>query len=332
MAGLETQWYKNGTLQLILLPASWLFRILMSLRRALYRSHILKSYRLPVPVIVIGNISVGGTGKTPLTLAIAQQFIEQGYHPIILSRGFGGTTEQQQVSCKHTAAAVGDEPLLMAQRGICPVWVGRDRVATGLLALRAYPQCDVLLCDDGLQHYRLRRDVEIVVVDGVRRFGNTHLLPAGPLREPLTRLRTVDAIVINGGNITLRQNISVTQYAMQLSGTLFYNLKHPEKTASASDFRDLRLHAAAGIGHPQRFFDYLTTLGLSITTHAFPDHHSYLACDLQFDACDILVITEKDAVKCTSFADDKFWVLRVDARIDSALIAHLIRKVPLHGC
>lgn len=331
MAGLETHWYRNSALQLILLPASWLFGALVALRRALYRSHILTSYRLPVPVIVIGNISVGGTGKTPLTLAFAQQLIEQGYHPMILSRGFGGTTEQQAVSGNHTAAAVGDEPLLMAQRGICPVWIGRDRVATGLRALQAHPQCDVLLCDDGLQHYRLRRDMEIVVVDGVRRFGNGHLLPAGPLREPLSRLKTVDAIVVNGGTIALNQKIGTPQYSMQLSGTLFYNLKNPGKTASASDFQGLRLHAAAGIGHPQRFFDALISLGLSITPHAFPDHHPYMACDLQFNECDALLLTEKDAVKCTTFADDKFWVLRVNARIDPALIAHLIRKIPLHG-
>lgn len=344
MAGLETHWYRNSLLQLILLPASWLFRVLAAMRRALYRSHMLTSYRLPVPVIVIGNISVGGTGKTPLTLALAQQLIERGYHPVILSRGFGGITEQQAVTCHHTAAAVGDEPLLMARRGICPVWVGRDRVATGLLALQAYPQCDVVLCDDGLQHYRLQRDVEIVVVDGARCFGNGRLLPAGPLREPVSRLKTVDAVVVNGGNTraplpqtcesaqdSLREK-PVKQYVMQLSGEVFYNLKHPEKTATALDLQGLRLHAVAGIGHPQRFFDQLKSLGLFITPHAFPDHHPYQDHDLQFNACDALLLTEKDAVKCTAFADDKFWVLRVNAQIDPALIAHLIRKIPLHGC
>lgn len=329
MAGLETYWYRTSPLHLILLPISWIFRTMAAWRRFLYRSCILKSYRMPVPVIVIGNISVGGTGKTPLTLALAQRLIEQGYHPMIISRGFGGKTEQQAVTNSSTAEQVGDEPLLMAQRGLCPVWVGRDRAATVNQALQSYPQCDVVLCDDGLQHYRLQRDVEIVVVDGVRRFGNGHLLPAGPLREPVSRLKTVDAVVVNGA--AFDRKISENQYAMQLSGDIFYNLNHPEKTATAQNLQGLRLHAVAGIGHPQRFFDQLKSMGLAITPHAFPDHHPYQARDLVFNDCDALLLTEKDAVKCTAFADDNFWVLRVNAQIDPALITHLLRKIALHG-
>jgi len=278
-----------------------------------------------VPVIVIGNISVGGTGKTPLTLSLARQLTDAGFHPVIVSRGFGGDTSQQPVTTNSTAQQVGDEPLLMAQRGICPVWVGRDRVATANQALRAHPQCDVVLCDDGLQHYRLQRDIEIAVIDGVRRFGNGWLLPAGPLCEPVSRLKTVDAVVINGGKA------APDQYAMHLYGELFYNLNNPDKTAGASDLRGLRLHAVAGIGHPQRFFDHLESLGLTITPHAFPDHHPYSAGDLLFNECDALLLTEKDAVKCAAFADERFWVLRVDARTDPALIAHLLRKIAIHG-
>ncbi|MCX7194253.1 MAG: tetraacyldisaccharide 4'-kinase [Proteobacteria bacterium] len=329
MTGLESYWYRISPLHLILLPASWLFRALAALRRLLYRSHILKSYRLPVPVVIIGNISVGGTGKTPLTLCLAQQLVDAGFYPIIVSRGFGGNSAQQQVTPESTAAQAGDEPLLMARRGICPVWVGRDRAATALQALLSHPQCDVVLCDDGLQHYRLQRDVEIVVIDGARRFGNGQLLPAGPLREPVSRLKTVDAVVINGA--AFDRKISANQYAMQLYGELFYNLNHPEKTATAQDLQGLRLHAVAGIGHPQRFFEHLKSLGLAATPHAFPDHHPYQAGDLAYDDCDALLLTEKDAVKCSTFADDKFWVLRVDARIDSALMVHLLRKITLHG-
>ncbi|HEX7455227.1 MAG TPA: tetraacyldisaccharide 4'-kinase, partial [Gallionella sp.] len=225
MAGLEQYWYRRSPLHLILLPISWLFRCLSALRRTLYRSHILKSYRLPVPVVVIGNISVGGTGKTPLTLNLAQQLADHGYHPVIVSRGFGGDSRQQPVTTNSTAQQVGDEPLLMAQRGICPIWVGRDRVATANQALLAHPQCDVVLCDDGLQHYRLQRDMEIAVIDGVRRFGNGWLLPAGPLREPVSRLKSVDAVVVNGGNT------APGQYAMHLSGAVFHNLRYPDKTA-----------------------------------------------------------------------------------------------------
>ncbi|MFA6922029.1 MAG: tetraacyldisaccharide 4'-kinase [Gallionella sp.] len=325
MAALEHYWYRNSPLHLILLPVSWLFGMLCALRRTLYRGHILKSYALPVPVVVIGNISVGGTGKTPLTLAIAQQLIDCGRRPVIISRGFGGTTEQQPVTSSSTAQQTGDEPLLMAGRGICPVWVGRDRVATARLALQSHPQCDVVLCDDGLQHYRLQRDMEIAVVDGVRRFGNGHLLPAGPLREPVSRLKSVDAVVVNGGSA------APGQYAMHLSGEIFYNLTDPSLTATARDLQHLRLHAVAGIGHPQRFFDHLTSLGLTVTPHAFPDHHPYLESDLCFDECDALLLTEKDAVKCTPFADESFRVLRVDALIDPALIAHILRKIALHG-
>lgn len=325
MAGLEHYWYRISWLHLILLPASWLFRALASLRRTLYRRHILSSFKLPVPVVVIGNISVGGTGKTPLTLTLARQLVDAGYHPVIVSRGFGGTTEQQPVTSSSTAQQVGDEPLLMAQRCICPVWVGRDRVATAKQALQACPQCDVVLCDDGLQHYRLQRDVEICVIDGVRRFGNGYLLPAGPLREPVSRLKTVDAVVVNGGDV------ASGQYAMHLSGELFYNLKNPGQTAQACDLQGLRLHAVAGIGHPQRFFDHLKSLGLTVTPHAFADHHPYKAADLAFNQSDALLLTEKDAVKCAAFADEKFWVLRVDARIDPALTAQLLRKIAIHG-
>ncbi len=329
MAGLENYWYKTSPAHLILLPASWLFGALSALRRALFRSHILKSFRLPVPVVVIGNITVGGTGKTPLTLTIAQQLVAHGYLPVIVSRGYGGDAQQLPVTASSTAQEVGDEPLLMAKRGICPVWVGKDRVATARQALLIHPQCDVVLCDDGLQHYRLQRDMEIAVIDGVRRFGNGHLLPAGPLREPISRLESVDAVVLNGGK---HFHQAKNQYIMQLSGNVFHNLREPERAASAQDLQKLHLHAVAGIGHPQRFFDHLTSLGLSFTAHAFADHHPYQASDLVFDDCDALLLTEKDAVKCTPFADDRFWVLRVDALLDPALLNHLLRKIAIHGC
>jgi len=328
MAGLETYWYRISPVHLILLPASWLFGALSALRRVLYHSRILSAFKLPVPVIVIGNISVGGTGKTPLTLAIARQLADHGHHPVIVSRGFGGDSRQQLVTENSTAAEVGDEPLLMAQRRICPVWVGKNRVAAANAALKENPQCDVVLCDDGLQHYRLQRDVELVVIDGVRRFGNGYLLPAGPLREPVSRLKTADAVVINGGKSRPQTQ---NQYPMQLSGDIFQNLRHPDKTATAHDLQGLRLHAVAGIGHPQRFFDLLKSQGLTVIPHAFADHYPYQACDLIFDDCDALLLTEKDAVKCAAFADDNFWVLRVDAQVDPALFDYLLRKIAIHG-
>ena len=349
MFDLQYHWYRITPLHLLLLPISLLFRVLATLRRTLYRSRILISKKLAVPVIVIGNISAGGTGKTPLTLALAQQLIRRGRHPLIVSRGHGGSAQQpQRVTPDNDVRQVGDEPLLMARRGLCPVWIGKDRAATAQAALQANPQCDVVLCDDGLQHYRLRRDVEIAVIDGARGFGNGFMLPAGPLREPVSRLQTVDAVVVNvqarsplpegeGANESLREFIfddgdaSTGQYAMRLSGDIFHNLLDPGKTATAAELRKLRCHAVAGIGHPQRYFRHLAALGLNIVEHAFPDHHPYRAADLSFADCDAILLTEKDAVKCSAFADERYWVLRVEAQIDPALTDHILRKIAHHG-
>jgi tetraacyldisaccharide 4'-kinase len=326
--GLQHHWYRITPLHLVLLPISWLFGALAALRRSLYRWHILSSFKLSVPVVVVGNISVGGTGKTPLTLALAAQLITHGKHPLIISRGYGGSALQAQlVTQESSAQQCGDEPVLMARRDVCPVWIGRDRVASARAALFAHPECDVILCDDGLQHYRLQRDVEIVVMDGTRKIGNGFLLPAGPLREPVSRLKEVDAIMVNGEQ-TSSQTI---KFGMSLRGDIFYNLLDATRTATAQDLQALRCHAVAGIGHPQRYFDALQILGLSCATHAFPDHHAYTADELAFADCDALLLTEKDAVKCATFADARYWVLRVDAQIDSALIELILRKIQNHG-
>lgn len=326
MSGLERHWYRYTPLHLILLPASLLFGLLAASRRALYRAGLLKSERLPVPVVVVGNITVGGAGKTPLTLELARQLIGQGMHPLIVSRGYGGDTQQPcGVTPDSDPAQVGDEPLLMARRDICPVWTGKNRAAAARAGLQAHPECDVVLCDDGLQHYRLQRDVEIAVVDGARRFGNGRLLPAGPLREPVSRLQSVDAVVVNGGET------ATGQFAMRLEGALFQNLSDPARTATAADFHTSRNHAVAGIGDPQRYFRHLDALGIRFTPHPFPDHHPYRRDDLAFADCDAILLTEKDAVKCAPFADARYWMLRVDARLDPALIAHILRKIAPHG-
>lgn len=326
MHWLEKHWYRITPLHLLLLPLSLLFLLLSSLRRALYRLGILHSEKPPVPVIVIGNITVGGSGKTPLTLWLAQQLIDAGWHPGIISRGHGGSNETPRAAqADGSAPEVGDEPLLMAQRNLCPVWVGRDRAAAGQALLQAHPECDVLLSDDGLQHYRMRRDIEIAVVDGVRGFGNGFLLPAGPLRELPSRLNQVDAVVINGGKV------SSNAHSMQLEGARFHNLLNPDITRTAADFRGMRLHAIAGIGHPQRFFDHLQHLGLAVIPHAYPDHHQYEIADLEFADADAILMTEKDAVKCTAFAEEKYWALRVDAQLDPALTQHILERLTPDG-
>lgn len=320
--GLQRHWYRITPLHLLLLPISLLFHLIVATRRLLFRLGILSSVKLPVPVIIVGNITVGGTGKTPLTLWLAEQLLANGWHPGIISRGFGGSgSKPQEVLQTSDPGTVGDEPVLMAQRLLCPVWVGRDRPAAAHALLLAHPECDIILSDDGLQHYRLQRDVEIVVVDGIRRFGNGFLLPAGPLRESTSRLREVDAVVINGG-------IAASgEYLMQLEGVHFYNLLNPEITVTAADFHGQCVHAIAGIGHPERFFLHLNKLGLTVQTHPYPDHHHYSAADLAYEGSNALLMTEKDAVKCISFADEKCWVLRVDAHLDSALTQLILKKI-----
>jgi tetraacyldisaccharide 4'-kinase len=326
MNGLEKYWYRISPLHLLLWPVSMLFGLLSTIRCLLYRNGVLHSTKLPVPVVIIGNISVGGTGKTPFTLWLAQQLLDAGWHPAIISRGYTKTKQQRPdiphaVEINDSPDVVGDEPLLMVQRNLCPVWIGRNRVAVAQALLQAHPQCDVILSDDGLQHYRLQRDIEIVLVDGNRRFGNGLLLPAGPLREPVSRLKSVDIVVINSGTA------SAGEYAMQLSGSLFYNLLNPNTTQPATAFTGRKVHAIAGIGHPQRFFSYLKKMGLSAQTHAFPDHHCYTVADIMFNDAEAVLMTEKDAVKCASFATEQCWVLRVDAQIDPALAQLIIEKI-----
>lgn len=326
MASIEQYWYRRGLPHLLLYPLSLLFRALVFVRRTAYRIGLLKQISIGVPVVVVGNITVGGTGKTPLTLALAKHLIERGRYPLILSRGHAGAARiSRAVLPSDNPQEAGDEPLLMAQRQLCPVWIGKDRAAAAQAALKAQPECDVILCDDGLQHYRLARDFEIAVVDGNRRFGNGWLLPAGPLREPVSRLKQVEAIVCNGSNP------EPGEYVMQLQSSRFQNLRKPEIFRDAADFNGLKCHGAAGIGHPQRFFAHLAALGIRCIQHPFPDHHPFNRSDLDFAECDALLLTEKDAVKCSAFADEKYWVLRVDARVDPALIDDLMRKISPHG-
>ncbi len=325
MERLQHHWYRFSPLHLLLFPLSLIFRFLAATRRFFYRAGIFASVKLPVPVVIVGNISVGGTGKTPLTLWLAQQLVDNGWHPGIVSRGYTKAKTRNKtpraVSLDDSADLVGDEPLLMMQRALCPVWIGRDRPATALALLQAHPECDIILSDDGLQHYRLQRDAEIAVVDGARRFGNGMLLPAGPLREAVSRLKSVDAVVINGGEA------SHGEFVMRLEGTRFHNLLNPGLVVTAAEFAGQRLHAIAGIGHPRRFFTHLEHLGLHAQQHPFPDHHHYTADDIEFEDADAILMTEKDAVKCASFATEKCWALRVDALVSPDLTQLIQKKV-----
>jgi tetraacyldisaccharide 4'-kinase len=307
--------------QLLLRPLSLIFLVLSVIRRMAYRVGILSVWHAPVPVIVVGNITAGGNGKTPLTLWLAEFLKGNGFHPGIISRGYGAAVRGvREVVLSGDATEFGDEPLLLARRSACPVWVGKDRPAAACSLLLAHPECDVLICDDGLQHYALARDVEIAVVDQ-RMLGNGLLLPAGPLRELPSRLRGVDAVVANaavapeGG------------FAMRLTGTVFRNLQNRTRIAAADDFEGRILHAIAGIGNPQRFFDTLGGMGVCCVTHSFPDHHPYQRADLQFEDTCAVLMTEKDAVKCTPFAEPDWWYLEVAAEVSADLGELVLQKI-----
>lgn len=326
-AWLQKQWTRYTAWHILLIPISWLFFLISSLRKAFYKLGLLSVQQLSVPVIVVGNINVGGTGKTPLVIWLATQLKLAGYHPGIISRGYGGNARQvREVFAHDLPAEVGDEPVLIAKRTNSPVFVNANRVAAGKALLAAHPECNIIISDDGLQHYRLHRDIEIVVVDGVKGFGNQALLPAGPLREPVSRLQQVDALVVNG-----KQSFELTDspdacFEMQLGSGAFYNLLNPSQQCDASAFQNKQAAAVAGIGNPARFFQQLQQLSVHFQPYAFADHHAFTARDFNDLEADIILMTEKDAVKCQAFAQPNFWVLPVDAVIKDGLMAVILNK------
>ncbi|MFA7268539.1 MAG: tetraacyldisaccharide 4'-kinase [Sterolibacterium sp.] len=335
---LRRTWQARGVPALLLLPLAGAFSLLAALRRRLYLLRLFRSERLPVPVVIIGNITAGGSGKTPLTLWLALQLSGRGRHPGIVSRGYGSNLapgQVREVLADSDVREVGDEPLLLKRRSALPVFVGRDRVAAARALLAAHADCDLILSDDGLQHYRLARDVEIAVLDE-RGLMNGWPLPAGPLRESATRLGSVDALVLNG--LPHVPGCTAPVFAMRLAGTTFYALADPKRTCDAAALRHQCLAAVAGMGVPRRFFDHLSSLGLEFSAHGFPDHHRYVVADLSAIAADALLMTEKDAVKCTGLTQCPVWVLPISAQVGPAqsgidLAAHVENCIRerLHG-
>ncbi|MCC6473825.1 MAG: tetraacyldisaccharide 4'-kinase [Burkholderiales bacterium] len=328
-------WRRRGPAALALYPLSLIYGALAGVRRELYRRGALPSVRVEVPVIVVGNVLVGGTGKTPLVLALTERLKGEGMRPGIVSRGHGGRGRGvAAVNDASDPAVAGDEPVLLALRAGSPVYVGRDRAAAARALLAAHPECDLVICDDGLQHYRLARDLEIAVEDE-RGAGNGLLLPAGPLREPAGR--PVDCRVLNAPEGPAPASPAAHGVAggaevfrMTLEPAGIYRLDRPADILDPASLCGLRLHAVAGIGNPRRFFDTLERLGLRAEPHAFPDHHAYRAADLAFRDCDAVVMTEKDAVKCARFGCAGLYALRVEARLDAAFfekVASRLRQV-----
>jgi len=322
---LNTSWYQAPPWWMYaLLPLAVLFAGIVKFRRWLYQKNLKQVITLKVPVIIVGNITVGGTGKTPLVIYLAELLSQQGYHPGIISRGYGGDNKVcHSVTGQSDPAIVGDEAVLIAKRTGCPVVIGRKRVAAAkqLLAMR---DCDVLISDDGLQHYALARDIEIAVIDAERRFGNGWLLPFGPLRESKQRLTEVDFIVTNGENKT---GEFANEFNLQLHSEMLYQLDKPQQSSSLTDWRDKTVHAIAGIGHPQRFFNRLIAAGLQIFPHTFADHYAYREKDIAFADAFAVIMTEKDAIKCQQFVNEKLWCLPVDARLSSQFDAALLQRL-----
>ena len=328
---LEGAWLKKAAWLHALRPLAWLFQMLSRFRQKMQRPAS-RPQSHAVPVIVIGNISVGGTGKTPLLIALANRFTEQGIRPGIIRRGYGGSAPDYPLTVTAATAVerCGDEALLMVQGTGCPLVVDPDR-ESALRCLLENASVDVILSDDGLQHYRLHRDIEIAVVDGQRLFGNRLCLPAGPLREPVSRLQSVDHIIINGeGNSELAELKSAT--TMQLTPRFLINLGNGEKRpfAGAPFSMGNKIQAVSAIGNPERFYQLLDKLPYQLEKFSFPDHHLYSESDFEDRGIDMqqpVVMTEKDAVKCRQFAMPNFWYLSVDVKLQQEFLDPLLERL-----
>lgn len=301
------QWYEPKLWGWLLWPLAQIFAGLVLLRRFCYKKNILNVYYASVPVIIVGNITVGGTGKTPLVMYIAKLLQQQGFKPGIITRGYKGKIRTAALVHKNAEPSlVGDEAVLMANSCSCPVMIAKNR-SNGVQALIQHHKVDIILSDDGLQHYALGRDIEIVVVDGQRRFGNGHSLPMGPLREMPSRLRTVDLTIVNGTD-------------MQVVCDRAYMLQDSDSSVGLDTFIGKTVHAIAGIGNPHQYFAQLRKLGLIVIEHTFPDHYAYKASDITFaDALPILM-TEKDAVKCRAFAKSYHWVVTTRVFVSDSIV------------
>ena len=319
---LQDVWYAGKPPAAILSVLEAAYAGVVAARRRLYAAGLLRATRVRVPVVVVGNLTVGGTGKTPLVIAIVEALRARGRRPGVVSRGHGATLARPRLLGPASSPAdSGDEPVLIQRNAGVPVAVGRDRVATARLLLDA-SDCDVIVADDGLQHYALARDVEICVIDGARRFGNGRMLPAGPLREPLSRLRTIELRVCNGGVA------QPAEIPMTLVGDSAMGLGAGESVATPlASFAARRVHAVAGIGHPLRFFTMLRAAGLVVDEHPFADHHPFVAADLDYGDDAPVLMTQKDAIKCAAFARPHFWQVPVRAELAAAFFDDLATRI-----
>ncbi|WPO49818.1 tetraacyldisaccharide 4'-kinase [Pseudomonas sp. S1Bt23] len=321
-------WYNGHPALKLLQPLEWLYRRVVVRKRERFLAGESNVYQPPVPLVVVGNITVGGTGKTPLILWLIEHCRRSGLRVGVVSRGYGAKPPQWpwRVTAEQSAAVAGDEPLLIVQRSGVPLMIDPDR-SRAVRALLAAEPLDLILSDDGMQHYRMARDLELVLIDAARGLGNRRCLPAGPLREPVERLQSVDAVLYNGTSDDREDG-----FAFRLVPTALVNLQSGERRGLEHFAPGQALHAVAGIGNPQRFFTTLETLHWQPVPHAFADHAEYSAQALSFTPALPLVMTEKDAVKCRAFAAPDWWYLAVDAVPSPAFVAwfdtQLMRLLP----
>ena len=315
-------WYKKSLWLYLLYPFSLIFSYLTSLRRKRFLTNKITSFKSEVPIVVVGNLTIGGTGKTPLVKYIVTELKNKGYKPGIVSRGYGGKfKETLQVTSETPVKHTGDEAQILAKLDV-PFYIDKNRVRA-VKKLSKNHDCDVIISDDGLQHYKMGRQVEIAVIDGKRRFGNNLTFPAGPLRESSKRIDTVDFIVNNSGPT------EEGEYLMNISPTKFVHLKSGKSYSIENWPMHKQVHAVAGLGNPGRFFDLLDKLGFDIIRHPFPDHHNFLSSDIFYLDHLPIVMTEKDASKCKDFDNNKIWYLKIDADLNSKFIDSLDKKLKL---
>ncbi|MCK5918362.1 MAG: tetraacyldisaccharide 4'-kinase [Cocleimonas sp.] len=330
---LEEIWYKKGRGKWFLLPFTLLYCLLNLFRcwKLTRRCSV-----MDIPVIIVGNISIGGTGKTPAVIYLIKLLKKAGYKPAVITRGYGGKSIKwpQQVTSQSNTKHVGDEAVLIAKRSNIPVVAGPDR-RVDIQYLRSKYNCDVIISDDGLQHYNLHRDIEIVLIDGQRQLGNGWCLPAGPLRESSRRLKSVDFVLYNEGFeqnnshklLFTQQHQLASVFSMQLSGNTIYSLFFKDKSQHLKELQGQSVHAVTGIGNPSRFYKTLEKHGLNLTKHSFPDHYDFKPINLEFYDEKIIIMTEKDAVKCHEFAPKNCWFLPVDTQMDDKFDRLLLNKL-----
>lgn len=311
---------KPHWLTALLMPLEYIYRAVICIRQWGYQIGLLKTHHASTPIVVVGNITVGGSGKTPFVITLAKALTTEGYKVGLISRGYRGKRQQdpQIVDNNSHPDQVGDEALLLKQLTGCPMVVGKQRIAAARMLL-AHSPCDIIISDDGLQHYSMHRDLEIHMVDGIRRFGNQHCLPAGPLREPLNRLKSIPLHIAT----THQQS---HEHLMTLNPAPLYQINKPHEQLPL-DHLPKTVHALCGIGHPERFFNQLRSLGCDVTPHTFPDHHRYTAKDINIPNADMIIMTEKDAVKCRQFVDDRHWCLPISGSLSNSSMKAILDHI-----